>query len=413
MLPAAYRTATAREPANGFVAVVSPRRITFSLFLCVFAAQSGTIALSPVLAAVAAEFDVSTALVGELRSVAGLAAAFASLGLPTAVRRLGLSRSLRAGAALLAVASLASAAAPTLWVLALAQVPLGIAVALLVAVSMSAAGDWADASVRGRVLSWTLIGSPAAWIVGMPLLGLLGTASWRLGWLALPLAGAVAALVAIPARRNVPREDGGGLRVALADPALRRWLLAELAANSAWLGTLVYAGALFAETYATPSAAVGALLALAAVAFALGNLVFRRFVPAASPTTLVRLALGMALLAGLFGVVRPAPGISAALLAALSFLGGGRTLLGNAYGLAARPERRLPAMAARAAANQLGTFLGAATAGAALAAGGYGLFGAVLALEFVLSTLPFTRQPRGHATLPARLRRAAAVARAR
>jgi DHA1 family inner membrane transport protein len=408
-----YRTATAREPANDFVAVVANRRITLSLFLCLFAAQSGTIALSPVLAAVASDFDVSTALVGELRSVAGLAAALASLALPTAVRRLGLSRLLRAGAALLAVAAVASAAAPTLWVLALAQVPLGIAVSVLVAVSMSAAGDWADASVRGRVLSWTLIGSPAAWIVGMPFLGLLGSASWRLGWLALPLLAALAAFVAIPDRESAPREDGSGLRVALADPALRRWLLAELAANSAWLGTLVYAGALFAETYATPSAAIGALLALAAVAFALGNLAFRRFVPAASPSTLVRLAVGMALLAGLFGLVRPAPGISAALLAALSFLGGGRTLLGNAYGLIVRPERRLPAMAARAAANQLGMFVGAATAGAALAAGGYSLFGAVLALEFVLSTLPFTLRRRAHATLPARLRRVTAVARAR
>jgi predicted MFS family arabinose efflux permease len=105
--------------------------------------------------------------------------------------------------------------------------------------------------------------------------------------------------------------------------------------------------------------------------------------------------------------------VSASLLAAASFLGGGRTLLGNAYGLAARPERRLPAMAARAAANQLGTLVGAATAGAALAAGGYGLFGLVLALEFVLSTLPLRRPRRGRATLPARHRRAAAPARAR
>ena len=121
----------------------------------------------------------------------------------------------------------------------------------------------------------------------------------------------------------------------------------------------------------------------------------------------------MALLVGLFGVLRPAPAVSAALLAAASFLGGGRTLLGNAYGLAAWPERRLPAMAARAAANQLGTFVGAATAGAALAAGGYSLFGLVLALEFVLSTLPLRRRRRGRATLPARLRRAAAPARAR
>lgn len=392
---------------------MAERRITLSLFLSVFAAQSGAIALSPVLAAVAAEFDVSTAVVGQLRSVAGLAAGVASLALPAAARRLGLSRLLRAGAALLAVASLASAAAPTLSLLALAQVPVGIAVSVLMATATSAAGDWANAPARGRVLGWALIGSPAAWIVGMPALGLLGSASWRLGWLALPLAAALAAFVAVPERRNAPSKDEGGLRVAVADPVLRRWLLAELAANSAWLGTLVYAGALFAETYATPPAAIGGLLALAAVAFAVGNLVFRRFVSAASRSTLVRLAVGMALLGGLFGVLRPAPAVSAALLAAMSFLGGGRTLLGNAYGLAARPDRRLPAMAARAAANQLGTFVGAATAGAALAAGGYSLFGLVLALEFVLSTLPLRRQRRGRATLPARLRRAAALARAR
>ena len=393
---------------------MAERRITLSLFLCVFAAQSGAIALSPVLAAVAAEFDVSTAAVGQLRSVAGLAAGVASLALPAAVRRLGLSRLLRAGAALLALASLASAAAPTLPLLAIAQVPIGIAVSVLMACATSAAGDWAHAPARARVLGWALIGSPAAWIVGMPALGLIAGASWRLGWLALPLAAALAALVAVPPDRpSAPSEDGGGLGVALADPVLRRWLLAELAANSAWLGTLVYAGALFAETYATRPAAIGGLLALAAVAFALGNLVFRRFVCTVSSSMLVRLAVGMALLVGLFGVLRPAPGVSAALLAAASFLGGGRTLLGNAYGLAARPERRLPAMAARAAANQLGTFVGAATAGAALALGGYSLFGLVLALEFVLSTLPLSRRRREPATLPARLRRAAAPARAR
>jgi predicted MFS family arabinose efflux permease len=392
---------------------VAERRITLSLFLSVFAAQSGAIALSPVLTAVAAEFDVSTALIGQLRSVAALAAGVASLALPAAARRYGLRRLLRTGAALLALASLASAVAPTLSLLALAQVPVGIAMSALVATATSAAGEWADVASRGRVLGWVRIGSPAAWIVGMPTLGLLAGTSWRLGWLALPLAAALAAFFSVPECGGAPSESGDGLRVALADPLLRRWLLAELAANSAWLGTLVYAGALFAQTYATSPPEIGGLLAAAAIAFALGNLVFRRFVSAASPTTLVGLAVGMALLVTLFGSVRPATGVSAALLAALSFLGGGRTLLGNAYGLAVRPERRLTAMAARAAANQLGTFVGAATAGAALAAGGYGFLGLVLAFELVLSTLPLRRRRRGRATIPARLRRAAAPARAR
>ena len=390
-----------------------PRRIALSLALSVFAAQSGLIALSPVLGAVGRDFGVSTAVVGPVRAVAGLAAGMASLALPAAARRFGLSRLLRAGAVLLAMASVASAAAPSLAVLALCQVPLGIAVMVMTAAATSAAGDWVPASARGQVLAWTLIGSPAAWIVGMPALGALGTVSWRAGWLVLPLTLSLAALVAVPSdRRDQPSEKGGGLTAALSDPRLRRWLLAELAANSAWLGLLVYAGALFADTYHSSSAVIGALLALAAVAFALGNLVFRRLVTVVSGRTLVRLAIGMALLVVLLGGVRPAPVVSAALLAAVSFLGGGRTLLGNAYGLAADPDHRVAAMAARAAANQFGNFIGAATAGAALAAGGYTLLGAVLAVVFLLSTLPLMRR-REPARFPARLRRGAVLARAR
>ena len=56
-----------------------------------------------------------------------------------------------------------------------------------------------------------------------------------------------------------------------ADPAARRWALGELAANSAWAGTLVYSGVLFTETYGTSSAATGVALAIVAVAYLAGN----------------------------------------------------------------------------------------------------------------------------------------------
>ena len=46
-------------------------------------------------------------------------------------------------------------------------------------------------------------------------------------------------------------------------------------------------------------------------------------------------------------------------------------------------------MSARAAAQQLGYFLGAAAAGAALAAGGYAGFGLVLGFLFLVSAVPF------------------------
>jgi predicted MFS family arabinose efflux permease len=329
----------------------SPLRATsFLLFLCVFAAQSGLIALSPVLVEVANDLDVSTAAAGQLRTVAGLAAGFTALALPLAARRHSLRRLLVGGAGLLAAGSLASAAAPSFALLALAQVPVGIAVATLLTGATAAAAEWVSGPDRTRVLAWTLTGNPAAWIVGMPAIGLLGGSSWRYGLLALPLPAALAA--AFAANRG-PRSqpDGGsagGLRSALADPELRRWALGELAANSAWLGILVYSGALFTESYGTSPAATGAILALAAAAFVAGNLTFRGVAGEDVRGALVQLALGMALLAGLLGSVRTSAPVSALLFAAASFLGGGRTLLGNVHGLNTARERRVAAMAARA-----------------------------------------------------------------
>jgi predicted MFS family arabinose efflux permease len=46
-------------------------------------------------------------------------------------------------------------------------------------------------------------------------------------------------------------------------------------------------------------------------------------------------------------------------------------------------------MGARTAAQQLGYFLGSAAAGGALAAGGYGMFGGMVAVLFVASALAF------------------------
>jgi predicted MFS family arabinose efflux permease len=95
------------------------------------------------------------------------------------------------------------------------------------------------------------------------------------------------------------------------------------------------------------------------------------------------LALALAAVVPLIGTLRLNGPLSAALLAVAAFLGGARTLLGNAYGLRAAPERRVSVMAARAAANQFGYFIGSAAGGAALAAWGYPGLGVALAVLFV------------------------------
>jgi predicted MFS family arabinose efflux permease len=357
-----------------------------TLFLCLFASQASLIALGPVLVEVAADLGVSTAAAGQLRTISGLAAGITAFLLPAAARRLGLGRLLTGAAVLLAIASATSAAAPSFATLAAAQVLVGVGVASLVTAGTAAAAEWLPPEERARALSWALIGNPAAWIVGMPAIGLVGEHSWRWAWLALPLPAAALAAFAVARRPQTaarPAAPRGRLRGALANTRTRRWLTGELLANSAWVGLLVYAGAVFTESYGISTATTGVLLALAAAAFVAGNLSFRRLADRELRRPLAALALGMAAVVPLIGAVRPAPAVSAALLSAAAFLAGGRTLLGNAYGLQVPAEERVAVMAARAAANQLGYFVGAAAGGLALAVAGYAGLGVVLGLLLV------------------------------
>ena len=384
------------------------------LFACVFAAQSALIALSPVLVAVADDLDVSPAAAGQLRGLGGLAAGVAATAVPGAARRLGLRPLLVFGGATLVAGSVASALARSFATLTLGQVLVGVAASVLVTTATTAAGEWAGPDARTRLLSWALIGSPAAWIVGMPLIGMLGGASWRYGVVALPVPAALAAIVS--AARSPSggerRVEATGIVAALGDPAVRRWTLAELAANAAWLGLLVYVGALFTESYATSPLATGGILAAAAAAFLSGNLVFRRVADGEPRRMLIRLALAMGVLVALLGAVRPSPLFSGLVFVGASFVSGGRTLVANLVAVQAPPERRASMAALRAVANQFASLAGAATAGAALTTSGYGALGLVLGLLFGLAAAALTRRARTPAMPRADRRRTAAPARA-
>ena len=377
-------------------------RVAAVLFLSLFAAQAAVIVLSPVLTSVAAELDVSTATAGQLRTVCGLAAGMTALAVPRVTHVLGLRGIVLGGLVLIALGSLASACAPSFAVLALAQVVLGVAIAGVVAGGTSAAAAWAPAERRTQVVSWALLGQPAAWIVGMPVIGVLGDHSWRLGWLALPFVVAAGAAIAVSRR---PREDREAapldprLRSALGSSAVARWALAELLVSCGWAGTLVYAGALFTESYGASTALTGVVLAAGAVAFVAGNLVARRFGGREPRKQLVVLTLALGVTVPLFGAVRPNVATSAVLFAVAGYAAGGRMLLGNIVGLDLAAEQRLAAMGIRTAATQFGYFVGAGAAGLALDAAGYGGLGMTLGAFFVGSALALSEVGAGLRTL--------------
>ena len=359
--------------------------VSIALCTCLFAGQAALIAMSPVLAEAASELHVTTAAAGQLRTATGLAAGTTALLLGVVGSRIGLRRQLLGACALLALGSLASAAAPNFAVLALAQLPVGIAVAALTTGATLAAAEWVGPDARTRALSWALVGQPAAWIVGMPLIGLVGEHSWRYGWLAVPLVAAVvaAALVVPHGRQRPAGHRPARARAALGNRLLARWLASELLYNSAWGGTLVYSGAFFAESYGISAGRTGVLLALAACANVAGNMASRRLAAREPIGVLIVLALVLAVGAGLFGLLRVHPALSTALFSFIAFVAGGRTLVTSMFALAAPPELRPAVTSLRAATMQFGYFAGSAAGGLALAVGGYGALGAAMGVLFL------------------------------
>jgi hypothetical protein len=107
--------------------------------------------------------------------------------------------------------------------------------------------------------------------------------------------------------------------------------------------------------------------------------------------------------------LRLSAGVTLALLAAMAFVNGRRSMAASALGMDSAPDDRVAVMSMRAAANQLGYLLGAAAGGLALAVGGFSALGLTLAALFAAAVLihfpslvrtPGTRPTGGHRMSP-------------
>ena len=228
------------------------------LFACLFTSQAALLVLSPILPDVAREFGVSAATAGQLRSISGAAGGVTAVLLAIAPRRPGLRDLLTAGAALVALGSAVSAAAPAFAALAAAQAVLGVGIGLLVAVGIAAAGEWPPPAQRPHVLAWAIAGMPTAWITGMPVVGAAAGLSWRAAF-AVPAVAAVATALLVRLRPADARSSRGGDALkAWRRPEVARFAAGELLANAAWAGVLTYAGVLLLESYGLSPSVVAA-----------------------------------------------------------------------------------------------------------------------------------------------------------
>jgi MFS transporter, DHA1 family, inner membrane transport protein len=361
------------------------------LFMSVFTSQAAVLVLAPILVKVAHDLDVSTAAAGQLRIVAAPVAALVAVGLTRFGNVLPLRWILLGSSALVAVGSLLSAAAGSFVALALGQLPLWIGVAGLVAAGIAAAGAWSAPEDRGRVAARALAGAPAAWVVGMPLIGLVSGASWRLAFLAVPLPAAlVTASLLFVFRPHEPGRRSASLPALLRNRGARRWALGELLVMSAWAGTLVFSGALFVETYGASARLTGLLLAAIAVSYLGGNALgsrihgdcrLRRMLPRANVAAAAVLAATW--------IVTPNLLVTLTLFASASMIAAARTVVGTTYGFALAGERNLEVGSARAAMTHLGYLIGSLLGGGAMATLGRPGVGVVFGLLMLAAALPY------------------------
>src|SRR4051812_39436646 len=205
------------------------------LFLCLFAAQAGFLALGPILPAIAHDFGLSSAVIGQLRVASGVAGGLTALALALNPPRHGPRALLAVGSGLLFVSSIASAAAPGIGVLAVAQLTTGVAMALLLSAGIAAGAAWAPPERRARVLAWAIVGQAAAWAVGMPAMGIAAGHRGRGAFVAGAAVAAVASLVALaarPADASAPAAQPPALRALLRDRRVAGWAWGELLAYS-------------------------------------------------------------------------------------------------------------------------------------------------------------------------------------
>jgi predicted MFS family arabinose efflux permease len=374
------------------------------LFSCVFTSQAAVLVLAPILVSIARDLDVSTALAGQLRIFGAPVAAVVAIALARHGGRLPLQRLLLASSAFVALGAIASAAAPSFLTLALAQVPLWIGVAGLVAGGIGAAGAWSDPDTRTRVVARALAGAPAAWVVGMPTIGAVADSSWRLAFLAVPLPAAIvtAALVVTSAPKRARERQETSLVGLLDRRGARGWALGELLAMSGWAGTLVFSGAVFIETYGTSTDATGVLLALIALAYLVGNSVGGRI----GGSCVMRRALAQTTAAAAIGVAAlttftPNVFVTFAFFALSSALVGARTVAGTTYGFTIAGERKLEVGTVRAVSTHAGYLIGSAVGGAAYALGGVQLTGVALASLLLAGALPHASMWRASCSAPA------------
>lgn len=360
-------------------------RLLFPLPIATIASQSSMASVPPLFVAISEEFDVSIGTVGQIRSVSAASAVLCTLLVGGWIHRHGARSVMILGGLLAAVGAGLCAASPSFALLAAGQVVVGAGICCLLASGFAGAGEFFSPETRDWAIGWVVALQSLAWIVGVPLVGLLADhVGWRAGF-AVPAAFSLIAMTsAIAFAPKIDRDaraldERTGLFAALADRSARRWTIGELLAFAVWTAEITYIASFYIETYGISESLVGILLPTGSVAFLVGSALAERTALRISRRAMLTIgALGMGSVACVLFNFHPTVAFTVSIGLFIGVFAGLRAAGSSMLALDQLPDKPGAMMAARTAAVQVGYLIGASIGGIALDVAGYGMVGLIM-----------------------------------
>jgi len=366
-----------------------------SLGLLSFSAVYNHLLVSPVLVEIAREMGVSVGTAGLLVTAYGLPGIVVGVLAGPLSDRYGRKPFLVGGTVVMSALTLLGAVAPGFAHLLLTRVGAGVGASVLFPNMNATVADEFPYQERGRAMSTIISLNQLAAIVGVPLAGIIASAtSWRVSFALIGVIGLVAAAIVLrtargsapPGASDVPvRELYAGI---LADTSVKGAMASSLLGSLFWFTWITYMVAFFVERYGLPTATASLVVLVTGVGIVGGSQVGGRLGDRFGHRVVVGWTIvfaGVALLAQT-AVVREL-WLAAVLALAIALLSGARFAGSMTLVSELAPAARGTVLSVNSAIVSIGIVVGTSVGGVLVDGYGYEALGAMATIAGFASAL--------------------------
>ncbi|MCI0788078.1 MAG: MFS transporter [Chloroflexi bacterium] len=257
---------------------MSQFRFLAAVAVGLFVTMSASLMLAPLLVAIAAEFDTSVAVAGQLATATFSAWAVSVVSVGPLSDSFGRRPVALIGLSLLSIGVLASAFAPNLGILMALRVVTGLGGGMIPPNSLAAVADSVTPARRAQTVAGLMAFTSLSSVIGVPLVAVAADlGGWRLPFLVI---GSLLAACALLNWFWFPKSEGAGLRsfsffsryrTLLAIPIFRVALTVNFAQRIAYMALFSYLATYLIDSYDMSVGAVALPMAFVGIGTVIGT----------------------------------------------------------------------------------------------------------------------------------------------